>query len=753
MDNGHSHSARPNFFYSVGRFAHKWRWVIIAAWVCLLGFALVFAPKLSSVLKAGSFLPSYSESYKGNELLRHDVGLAPSSLVAMFTSDNLTVDDPRFLAEMNSNVDQLLSMPEVIRVTTFATGGGPRFISKDRHTAIAAVDFNLESEAVEPKIPEIRSKLKSGQVTTLLTGSAAIYSDITRASERDLVKAESRTLPLALVALIIVFGSLVGASVPLVIGGLSVALTLALVYFIGQRVETSVFVMNSASMLGLGVAIDYSLFIVSRFREELRHNTIHESLAISMGTAGRAVFFSGITTTIGLLGLLLFPFSTLSSVGIGGAVVVSVSVLASLTLLPAILSLLGKRVNSIRIVPTFWGTGRFWHRLASFVMRHPVLVMVPVVAFLITLGTPFLKVELGEPGVKMLPPTVESRAGLDLLYAKFGEGNTTPIQVVLHSQSPVISPENVAALYDFTREVAEDRRVSRIDSIVNLDPSISKQQYQLLYSDPGQLHDPRIATALEQLGGSNTTLVRVYAPYSSTSKEAKGLVQTIRQMWLPNHLEMFVAGVTAEMIDMDSVIYHIFPGVLALVIAAIYIVLLVLFRSPVLSLKAVLMTALSILASYGALVFIFQEGHLSSLLGFTPQGVVESSLPVLIFCILFGLSMDYEVFLLTRIKEVYDATGDNTQSVALGLERTGRIITSAALIMVLITGSFAFTDVVFVKALGVGIAMAIFLDATIVRALLVPATMRLLGNLNWWTPRWLSRALDLLGARGQSLHR
>lgn len=750
MDNDRSRSERPNFFHSVGRFAHRWRWIVIGLWVCVFGFALVFAPRLHSVLKAGSLLPSYTESYKADQLLKQAIGQPPSSLTVLFTSDSLTVDDPRFQAEMNANVSQLSSLPEVTRVITFANGGGASLISQDRHTTVATIDLNVSSDTATLDVPQIRSKLKSGQVKTLVTGTAPIYSDIITASERDLAKSERSTLPLALVALVIVFGSLVGASVPLVIGGLSVALTLALMYFIGHRVETSVFVMNSASMLGLGVAIDYSLFIVSRFREELRRNTVPDSLAITMGTAGRAVFFSGMTTTVGLLGLLLFPFTTLSSVGMGGAVVVAISVLAALTLLPASLSLLGERVNSLRIVPTSWGAGGFWHHLASFVMRYPVLVLVPVVALLITLGTPFLKVDLGEPGAKMLPTTSESRAGLDLLYAKFGEGNVNPIEVVVHGDTSLLSSPNVAALYDFTRQIAKDKRVSRVDSIVNLDPSISEQQYQLLYSNPSQIPDPRIATALKQFGSGTTTLIHVYAPYPATSKDAKGLVRAIRQMQPPDHLRVYVGGATADTMDMAGVIYSIFPRVLLLVIAIIYLVLLVLFRSPVLSLKAVLMTALSILASYGALVFIFQEGHLSSFLGFTPQGVVESSLPVLIFCILFGLSMDYEVFLLTRIKEVYDATGDNTQSVALGLERTGRIITSAALIMVLITGSFAFTDVVFIKALGVGIALAIFLDATVVRALLVPATMRLLGNLNWWTPRWLKRALDSFGSRGQT---
>jgi len=418
-----------------------------------------------------------------------------------------------------------------------------------------------------------------------------------------------------------------------------------------------------------------------------------------------------------------------------------VSLLAALTLLPAILAILGPRVNALSIFRRRPRTGGgFWQRLALWVMRHPVVVLVLVVPFLVALGSPFLGVTLGGAGVTVLPESAPARQGYEILKAEFGEGETSPILIAVQAEQSILGPEEVSALYDFTRDIAMLDGVTRVDSIVTLDPAISKEQYQMMYARPAMIENAAIRRALMRMTSETTTLVSVVGSQPTVSEEANDLVRRTRELKPEGTVDVHVTGLTAEIMDIVDKMYRDFPRVLAFVLVATYFALLFLFRSVILPLKAILMNVMSILASYGALVFIFQQGHFAGLLDFTPVGSIESSLPIILFCVLFGLSMDYEVFLLTRIKEHYAQTGDNTASVALGLERTGRIITSAALIMVMVAGSFGFTDILLVKAMGVGIAIAILVDATAVRALFAPATMRLLGRWNWWMPAFGSRS-------------
>jgi RND superfamily putative drug exporter len=384
---------------------------------------------------------------------------------------------------------------------------------------------------------------------------------------------------------------------------------------------------------------------------------------------------------------------------------------------------------------------RFWSGLANWVMAHPWLVFIPTLLFLVALGLPFLNVRVSSPDATILPLRVESRQGFETLRREFGSGEISPIVVALESDGPVASAENLAALYTFTRHFAADERVMRIDSLVTLDPRLSLAQYELLYNDPGAIDDRFVALNYRELAGERVTAILIYTRGLAGAEESKELLADIRDYQIGGDFTMLVDGGTAEIVDVVDEMYAEFPLVAAVVIAATYLVLLFLFRSAVLPLKAIGMNALSIVASYGALVFIFQEGHFANLLGFEPLGYVEASLPILMFCVLFGLSMDYEVFLLSRVREAYLETGDNRASVASGLQRSGRIITGAALIVVVVTISFVSAEIVLVKALGLGIAVAVLLDATIVRALLVPATMRLLGDVNWWLPRPVRRVM------------
>jgi RND superfamily putative drug exporter len=549
-----------------------------------------------------------------------------------------------------------------------------------------------------------------------------------------------------------VFGSLVAAALPLAVGGAAVLLALAAIFVVASLTPMSIFVLNLATLLGLGLGVDYSLLMTSRFREELARregpDRVAEAVRVTMATAGRAVFFSGLTVLLGLLGLVLFEFMILRSVGIAGAIVVGLAVLAATTLLPALLAIIGTRVDAlaVRRVNARPGTEGPWARLARRVMDHPVRVLVPTLSLLLILGVPFLHVRFNSPDATILPPWVPSREAYDVLAKEFGEGEFAPIAIAVLTQGPATDPANVAALYDWSRRLAADPRVVRVSSYVDVDPRLTLAQYQLLYGSPAGPPDRFLSTALAATTKGSLSAFTITTRYGPNAEQGRALVHDLRDktgpLAPPPGVSILVGGGAADVDDVVSRVWSDFPRTAAFIVVTTFIVLFVLLRSVVLPVKALVMNTLSIVASFGALVWIFQDGNLSSLLGFQPLGFVETTQPVILFCVLFGLSMDYEVFLLSRMKEAWDRTGDNREAVASGLERSGRIVSSAALVVVVVAGSFAFGDIVLIKALGLGVAIAVALDATVVRALLVPATMRLLGHWNWWVPARLDRALQ-----------
>ncbi|MGB3328064.1 MAG: MMPL family transporter, partial [Thermomicrobiales bacterium] len=555
--------------------------------------------------------------------------------------------------------------------------------------------------------------------------------------------------PVALAALLIVFGSAVAAAVPLIVGGAGVAVILLLIWLVAHVTDMSIFTLNLATMLGLGLAVDYSLFVTSRFREERRRpgTTLEDAVARSVATAGRAVFFSGLTVLIGLAGLCIFPLMFLRSVGIAGILVVAVSTLGALTLLPATLAIIGNRIDrySLPFLSGLASEGKpdrgFWHGLALRVMAHPFLVIAITATFLISLGAPFLHANVSSPDATILPRDLPSRQGYDLLASEFTGGEISPFVLAVHTDEPMTSNENLARLDRLVRKLEADPRIDHVQSAISL-PQLPQGL------SPRNVLQARLAleatgtdTRLRSFLGPNDAMILAFPVKPANDPDNKALLGDLRRLEPGSGMTILVGGGTASIVDVVDSIAASFPYAAAFVVACTYLVLLLLLRSVLLPIKAIIMNVLSILAAYGALVWVFQEGHLSNLLRFSAQGFVEASLPVIMFCVLFGLSMDYEVFLLTRIQEEWQRTHDNEHSVAVGLERSGRIITSAALIVVVVTASFVSADVVLVKALGLGIALAVALDATVVRALLVPATMRLLGDWNWWLPRWLDRIL------------
>jgi putative drug exporter of the RND superfamily len=739
-------------FAAWGRFVYRFRWLVLVASILSIA-AVVYSMQYGGRLGTGEFsAPEGTESGRVDDLLDEEVAKTPPSFMLIFGNEDEKATDPAFRDGVKRALEPLEDDDRVTNVRTAYENGAvdEAMISKDEHHSLVVVEVEEGSFTErQDAYVDLRQEVRSGPFEVVAAGEMPLNEDFERVTERDLKRAEAVSLPLALLMLLFVFGSVVAAGLPIGVGILAVTGGFVGTLLLARLMDVSIYATNIVTMIGLGVAIDYSLFVVSRFREEVGRHPVPEALARTMATAGRAILFSGLTVAIGFMGFLFFDVADLNSIGFAGSIVVAFSVLYGLTFLPALLAILGPRVDFLRLPfvhPERTATGRgLWHGLATAVMNHPWRTLMPAVALLLVLGSPFLDIRLGLSGADTLSKDSESRRGEELLDRQFPDTSAYPMVVVLdYPHGSPLARERVGETYDLSRWLEDRKGVKEVESIVNLDPKLSREQYQELLSGPsGDLPSP-MRNASKRTTGDHVTVLTAYTSVGYNSDEAYDLVREVRERHPDVGGDVLVGGWAAFDLDLTESVYEAAPPAIAFVVLATYVVLFLLLGSVLLPIKAVVVNFLSISASYGALVWVFQEGHLSGLLNFTP-GPINTTTPIIMFCILFGLSMDYEVMLLSRIREEYGRTGDNRSSVALGIERTGRLITGAALIMATVFFSFGLAEAVVIKAIGLGMGLAVLVDATIVRALLVPATMRLMGRWNWWAPKPLARLHRRLG--------
>ena len=727
---------------ALGALVVRRKYIVVAVWAVIILAALPFAPRAHEFLKPGGFSNESFPSVKARKVLQERLELSTLSIDFVFSHPEWQPFDARFSDAVLKAVGDLDKYGEISYVVTHLDD--PQRASSTSNTVHVTAGLTIELEESLDFLKTVTADVDPGPLDLIITGAPALYRDISLASQEDLRRGESVAFPIATFTLLLVFGTLIAAILPAAVGGGGVLVGLGIVFFMSQRIDMSVFALNIVTLLGIGVGIDYSLFYTSRFQEELRSGkSVDDAVLGANSHAGKAIMFSAITSLIGLISLVAFPVMMLRSVGIGAVAVIFAALFAALTLMPALLAILGHRVNRFRIGPDWAKRNGFWVPLSNWVMKRPWMVLLPTVTILVLLAIPAGSMRLGTVDATILPDSLESRRGFDVLREEFGFALKTVIPVGYTFEGSPFARRNIDNAYDIGRELERLDGVSRVISVVNLDPTFGPDQYEVLYQSPESITDVALARIVRETVRDGAILFLVESELHPFWPETRELVTEIRSLLPPegNGGTLHVDGGASEITDIINALYGKFPIIIAVVLIVTYLSLMLLFRSVILPLKAVLLNVLSILASYGALVFVFQQGHFSGLLNFEAMGVIEATLPILLFAIIFGLSMDYEIFLLSRIAEAYDRTGDNEAAVAEGLQKSGMIITGAAGILIVVAASFVLADVVVVKAIGLGLAIAVFVDVTLVRALVAPAIMRIAGPWNWYLPGWLDRIL------------
>jgi putative drug exporter of the RND superfamily len=721
-------------------FSARRPWWVIGLWVVLLAAAIAGFPGLSHALTASEmqFLNS-PESAKGQKLIEQKVsGNSGDVETLLIHSDKYTVDDSAFRqvvqqssAAVASKTEAVQSAFDFYQVSAVDPSSAKAMVSADRHSTFIYVTLAPGDKDLGTYLSAVEGLGRDGFTVTTV-GQASIGDELSSAATSDLRSAETVGLPITLVVLVLVFGAFVAAGVSLILALTTIGVTVGAVIGIGSIVPQSFFIVNIVMMIGLAVGIDYALLIIQRYREERRQGLgKHDAIVMTGRTASRAVLFSGGTVMLALLGLFIVPITTFRSLGLGAVLVVGIAVLAMLTLVPALISLLGDRLDwPVLRRPSKMKAGErvhsgvtmyrgFWGRLTQQVMKRPLVAVIVTVIILLAATVPAFSLKTGAAGGADSLPDGPRRAAYELLVNNFPAGMLAPVQIVVDGKETAALDADIATLtakMDTSGDFASAATVSW-----------------------NQTKDVAVVTAPLAV--------------DPNSQEAYGVIttlraSTVRDSFAGSNTPVYVTGQTASSADSTHLVSRLTPLVLAFVLGLTFILLMVVFRSLIVPLKAIIMNLLSVGAAYGLLVIVFQKGVGHELFGFQQTTTVQSWVPIFLFCILFGLSMDYHVFLLSRIREHYEETGKNKEAVAVGLRATSRIITGAAAIMVVVFATFAAGHLVMLQQLGFGLAVAVLLDATLIRSILVPASMALLGRVNWYLPVVLHRILPRIHVEG-----
>jgi RND superfamily putative drug exporter len=724
---------------------HPKKIVILAL---LLGIAAaILGSSVARALDPGGFEVRGGEAQQTAELVEARFGHGAADLVALVHAPGVAASSPEMNAALGDRVARLVAHPAVAAVDSPLGPAGAAMISADGETAMLSIALRGRAKAKEEAYDEVVALLHAQDdgMQVEVGGSLAIAVVGQQTAEHDLVRAELIAFPLVAALLALFFGGRIAALLPLVVGGLAIVFATAVLRGLSEIASISVFALNIVTLLGLGLAIDYSLFIVQRFREELAFGTVEEAVMRTSTSAGKTTLFSGIAVAVSLLALLVFPIALLHSIAIAGALIVVLTVLMALFVLPAMLAWLGTRIEWPRRAnkPAVHGDasqGRGWARLARWVMARPGLVVSGTTVLLLVIGVPALRLETALSDARIFPPELEVRVVQERLEAPegFAAANTVQYAIVLDGDRDVWEPDQLGLLYDAHAALVAVPDVVRVDSLVSALRQDSREHFvgagSMLASAPASMPTPGI----EQLVDGDATLVWVTARAATAAPGRAAQVDAIRDAtsaWP----RASIGGNPMVAHEVDAALLAGAAPAAVIVVVVTLAVLTLAFGAIVVAVKAVIMNVLSLAASFGAMVWIFQDGRFEGLLGYQSTGSIDPLILLVMFAIVFGLSMDYELFLLSRIREEYGESGDAEDSVARGLAATGRLITMAGLMLIVVLIGFGTASVLFVKQLGIGMAIAVAVDATIVRGLLVPATMRLLGRWNWWAAPWFSR--------------
>ena len=732
----------------------RWRWAVLVVWAAIGAVAAVRAPATPALLNIRGGSSRETEASRTEKLLSARFPRPIGEFFAVTLDGPSRFDSGPSGAVLDSLLAALEREPYVRGLVSYAGTGDTTFLSRDRRSTFFLVAIDLESgDSAGRYVPRTRAAVRralagapeADRYRARVTGRAPLDLDVRTVVAEDSRNGERALLPLTLFILVLAFGALVAAALPLVVGVLAIAVSLAIIGALTSVTPMSIFVLNMTTMIGLGVGIDYSLLVVTRFREELRHGLRrHEAAVSTMVTAGSAVVTSGLTVVVGFGALLLTPLIETRSVGLGGLIVVGVAVLLSVTLLPALLAVLGREIDRPRWLArrlAWYHAPQVWEKWARTLARHPVRAMVYGGVVIAVLTAPLFWIRIGLPSRHWWPTGTEAGEGLDALSRMGVAGYVQPIRMLVEVPEgrTAIQTASLRGLRTLSDSLRADPRVREVRSLVDLEPGTSLLAYSVLYSDleAARAQYPDFVDAY--LSSDRRLALLDVIPADTTSlTSSMDLVRRVRALGTAElrgtrGMRVLVGGYAASALDFQTDLLGRFPLLVGLILGATAVMLAIAFRSVLVPLKAIVMNTLSVSATFGLIVLVFQLGVGSQIFGLEgPTSAIFVVVPVLVFAVVFGLSMDYEVFLLSRMKEAYDRTGRNTAATMEGLSATASVITSAALIMILVFGIFAFARVLAMQLLGFGLAVAVLLDATVIRMVLVPAFMQMMGRWNWW---------------------